>query len=343
MAHPGSLNLITDVPGLRVGNAEDAQARTGVTVLLPEAGRLVAGVDVRGAAPGTRETDSLRPEGLVSSADAIVLSGGSVYGIEAASGVCAWAGAHGRGYEVPGAPLRAPVVPTAILFDLANGGDKAWGEGPPYWRLGREAAMAADADGSRFALGNAGAGLGAVAGAYKGGLGSASAVVEGGFVVGALVAANPVGSPVMPGSSAFWAWPFEQGGEFGGQRPSGAALQGLDLPEDMKRRPPPQEGTNTTIGIVATNAILTPPEARRLAVMAQDGLARAVRPIHTGFDGDTVFAVATGRAELGELRAFDVSRLGSIAADCMARAIARAVWEAETLGPARSYREVFGL
>ena len=223
MARPGPRNLITDVEGIQVGNAEDLNARTGVTVILPDR-PVVAAVDVRGGGPGTRETDALDPSCLVDRIHAVCLSGGSVFGLEAPSGVVSWMSAQGRGLAL--GPLAIPVVPAAILFDLINGGDKDWGDPPPYRSLGWEACVKAS---SGFELGNAGAGLGATAGDLKGGLGSASAVTGDGIQVGAIVAANPSGSVVMPGSSAFWAWPFEQDGELGGQSPPGAREQDLEL------------------------------------------------------------------------------------------------------------------
>ena len=213
-ARPGPRNLITDVAGLAVGQAQDSRARTGVTVILPEA-RAVCAVDVRGGAPGTRETDALAPENLVDAVDAVVLSGGSVYGLGAADGVTAWLGARGRGYGLARDPIvpPSPVVPAAILFDLANGGTKAWGEEPPYRALGRAAAEAVALD---FVLGTAGAGYGAMAGALKGGIGSASVVTAEGATVGAIVAVNCWGSVIAPGGRTFWAAPYELAGEFGG-------------------------------------------------------------------------------------------------------------------------------
>jgi L-aminopeptidase/D-esterase-like protein len=335
----GPLNLITDVEGISVGNAEDTAARTGVTVVLPEP-RAVAGGDVRGGGPGTRETDALDPACLVDAVDAVVLSGGSSWGLEAASGAAAWLGARGRGYRVGTSPVVSPVVPAAILFDLTNGGDKAWGENPPYGALGRAACEAAA---GTFRLGNAGAGLGAKAGQLKGGLGSASAVAENGLTVGALVAANPFGSAVVPGAARFWAAPFEMEDEFGGLGwPDVAGLAGLDPLAGTKAAPAP--GANTSIGVVATNADLTPAECRRLAIMAQDGLARAIRPVHSPVDGDAIFTLATARHSLPEgPRHMAVAVLGAIAADCVARAVARALWEAETLGEIRAFRDVHAL
>jgi L-aminopeptidase/D-esterase-like protein len=261
--------------------------------------------------------------------DAICLSGGSAFGLDAASGVMAHLVSIGRGFPVAG--FRVPIVPAAILFDLANGGDKNWGDEPPYRVLGRRAAGACGQD---FRLGNIGAGMGAKAGALKGGLGSASAAA-GAFSVGAIVAANPAGSVTLPGQAAFWAGPLQQGDEFGGPRPARPAAIDLDLPPDSKL------AGHTSIGVVATDAILTKAEAQRVAIMAHDGLARAARPSHTAFDGDTVFVLATGRRALPEPRAKNLARLGGLGADCLARAVARAVYAADSLGDAPSYRSRF--
>jgi L-aminopeptidase/D-esterase-like protein len=293
-------------------------------------------VDVRGGAPGTLNTDALDPVSLVGAIDAIVLSGGSVFGLDAAGGVVAFLAVQKRGFQfAPGVPA-VPGVPAAIVFDLANGGDKNWGETPPYRALGRQAAQSAGLD---FALGNAGAGLGATAGTYKGGLGSASALSDDGFTVGAIVAVNAVGSPLIPGTDVFWAFAFEQAGEFGGRRPRDLGPIDLDLPVDMKGARAP--GANTTIAIVATDADLTRIELKRMAIMAADGFARALRPVHAPFDGDTVFAVSTAKRALAEPRPPAIMRLGSLAADCLSRAIARGVYEAQSLGQARSYQAQF--
>ena len=335
MIRKGPRNLITDVGGLRVGQAEDGDVRTGVTVLLTDQ-PAAAAADVRGGAPGTRETDTLDPVNLVGMVDGIVLSGGSVFGLDAASGVVAALSAQGRGFRIaPGAP-PVPIVPSAILFDLANGGNKEWGDEPPYAKLGRAAMASASLD---FALGNSGAGFGAVAGVYKGGTGSASSVTDDGFTLGALVAVNSVGSPLMPGSDVFWAYPFEQDDEFGGRRPRQPFSSDLELPSDMKGAARP--GANTTIAIVATDASLTRVELQRLAIMAADGFARALRPAHTPFDGDIVFALATARRELSLDRPRELLKLGHAAADCTARAIARGVYAAQTLGAVKSYRDLF--
>lgn len=331
---PGPRNLITDVDGTRVGNAADARVWTGVTVVLPDA-PAVAAVDVRGGAPGTRETDALNPSCLVDRVDAVVLSGGSAFGLEAASATASWLAARGRGYEV--GPVRVPIVPAAILFDLLNGGDKDWGDRPPFSGLARSACETASLE---FRLGNIGAGFGAKAGEIKGGLGSASLVTDDGFQVGALIAANPVGSAVMPGQATLWAWAMELDGEMGGQPPpTGPVPPDPALPDQTVAR----AGANTTIGVVAVNADLTKAEALRLATMAHDGLARAVRPAHTPFDGDTLFVLATGTRPLPEPRAYHLARLGAHAADVTARAIARGVYHGETLGRFPGYRERYGL
>lgn len=342
MTRPGARNALTDVPGLAVGCAADVGVRTGVTVILPER-RAVCAVDVRGGGPGTRETDALAAENLVDAVDAVVLSGGSVYGLAAADGVVGALGAAGRGFALadrPGVP-RAPVVPAAILFDLANGGDKSWGDAPPYRTLAARAVAAAGLD---VPLGNAGAGYGALAGALKGGQGTASVVTPEGLVVAALACVNSYGAVVQPGTRAFWAWPAEIDGEFGGVRPWDDGPPPAVAPEDWglaKANPAPRE--NTTIAVVATNADLTPAEARRMAQMASAGFARAIRPVFAPFDGDVVFALATGDAPLGPLgagRAFGLTRIGALAADALARAIARGVHAASSLGGAPAWRDL---
>lgn len=329
---PGALNLLTDVPGLKVGHAVDQRLRSGVTVVLPET-RAACSVDVRGGGSGTRETDLLRPEAAMDAVDAICLSGGSAFGLDAASGTMHWLAEKGRGVSVRGHTV--PIVPAAILFDLANGGDKAWGEEPPYRRLGRAACDAATGGG--FALGNAGAGYGAMAGKLKGGLGSASWVEEDGLIVAALVAANPVGSVLTPGNRSFWAASWEQGGEFGD---FGLDASGADLGIAAEARIGMTPGAHTCIGVIATNARLDKNSLRHVSAMAHDGLARAVRPVHTPYDGDTLFALATAAwqdAAAGGT-SWLVARVGSMAADCVARAVARGVWSAEPLGELDSAR-----
>lgn len=316
----GPRNLITDVEGLSVGLADDPGVRTGVTVILAE-GLTSAAVDVRGGGPGTRETDALDAYNLVHAANAIVLSGGSSYGLASADGVAAWLGAQGVGYggmaRKPGVPV-SPIVPAAILYDLANGGDKQWGTEPPYRALGMKAVQAAGKD---FALGTAGAGYGASSGGLKGGLGSASTLASDGFMVGAIVAVNSMGSTVAPGTRHFWASPYEIGDEFGGLPPM-ALFAG---PEEWGYAKKPEPRQNTTIACVATDLDLNADEIKRVAIMAQDGLSRAIRPIHTPFDGDVVFALATGKRQPVGPREIAVLKAGSIAADTLARAIARGV------------------
>ena len=325
MAKPGPLNSILDLAGLSVGQAEDDRIHTGVTVILPDA-RAVAAVDVRGGGPGTRETDALAAHTLVDAVDAIVLSGGSSYGLAAADGVAASLGASGRGFalmDLPGVP-KSPVVPAAILYDLANGGDKNWGETPPYAALGKAALAAISAP---LRLGSSGAGNGARAGTHVGGTGSASFVTEDGFTIGALVCVNAFGSVTMPGEDQiYWAWPWEVDSEFGGQRPDENWQADADDWGAAKINPGIRE--NTTIACVATDVALTPSQAQRLAIMAQDGLARAIRPVHTPFDGDVVFALSTACNAREEIDDITLARLGSLAADCLARAVARGVFHA---------------
>ncbi len=312
---PGPRNLITDVPGLRVGNAEDARLRSGVTVLTA-ARPFVAAVHVMGGAPGTRETDLLAPDRMVSEVDALFLSGGSAFGLDAGTGVMAGLRAAGRGFAV--GPARVPIVPGAILFDLLNGGDKNWpalAETSPYPALGRRALEAAATD---FRLGTAGAGFGAMTGNLKGGLGSASAVLPSGITVGALVAVNALGQATVGDGPQFWAAPFEEGAEFGGLGPAPGARQDAPLP--LKRM-----GEATTIAIVATDARLTKAQAQRMAVAAHDGMARALVPSHTPLDGDLVFAAATGARDMADPLT-DSFQIGHAAATCLGRAIARAVW-----------------
>ena len=313
----GQRNLITDVPGLLVGQAQDARLRSGVTVLLGAA-RFVGAVSVMGGAPGTRETDLLAPDRLVQAVDAFVLSGGSAFGLDACSGVADDLRGMGRGFAV--GDQRVPIVPGAILFDLLNGGDKAW-ERNPYADLGRQALAAAGPD---FSLGTAGAGFGAMTGRWKGGLGYASAILDSGITVGALVAVNALGSVTVGEGRQFWAAPFEMGAEFGGLGLAQAA-PAPDDPEPRKRL-----GEATTIAIVATDAKLTKAEAHRIAVAAHDGMARAIVPSHTLLDGDLVFAAATGGREMSD-PVRDLFQIGHAAATCLARAIARGVYEAQAM------------
>ncbi len=329
---PGRRNLITDVAGLRVGNAEDHAVRTGVTVLTADR-PFVAAVSVMGGAPGTRETDLLAPDRLVQEVDALVLSGGSAFGLDAASGVADALRRAGRGFAV--GDQLVPIVPAAILFDLQNGGRKDWAQNP-YGRLGAAALAAA---GAEFALGTAGAGTGATTRGLKGGLGSASAVLDGGLTVGALVAVNALGSATVGDGHRFWAAPWELGAEFGGFGPAPAG----EFDPAAEPAPAKRAGEATTIAIVATDAQLSQAQATRLATAAQDGMARALVPSHTLLDGDLVFAAATGAMPLADPIA-DPFRLGHAAACCLARAIARAVHAATPAAddPLPAWRARFG-
>ena len=336
MVRPGPRNLITDVDGILVGNAEDARAVTGATVVIPER-PAIASADIRGGGPGTRETDLLDPSATVETVHGIALSGGSAFGLATADGVMAWLAARGRGFDVGGSVV--PIVPGAILFDLNNSGDKGWGEEPPYRRLGFAACEAAARD---YALGSVGAGLGARSRNLKGGKGSASSIDDGGLQVGALIAVNSRGYVTMEGQKQFWAWPFEQGDEFGGLEPPARRVP-LEVSVDRGGAASGTVRGHTTIGVVATNARLSKAEARRVAIMAQDGLARAIRPIHTSFDGDALFVLATGGHELAGVRPLALSRLGSLAADCVARATARGVFEARSAGGMVAWRDHFAV
>lgn len=324
-------NLITDVPGVLVGNARDARAATGVTVAVFEKS-VVASVATLGGAPGDRAVTLLEPEMTRGMIDAVVLSGGSLYGLDAAGGVTAVLCRQGKGAQFAG--LALPVAVQAILFDLMNGGAKDWltepvEKRPPYWDLGRDATLAAAPD---FALGTVGAGYGATTVTSKGGLGSASARTRQGFTVGALVAVNAIGSALIGEGPHFWAAPYEQGAEFGGlgwpQKISPEALA-------VRFKGQPAPATATTIAMVATDATLTKAECKRLAIMANDGLSKALRPVHAPNDGDTVFAAATGRAGPSNFPLGGdppvLTELGTVAADCLARAIARGVYEATAL------------
>ena len=313
---PGPRNLITDVAGIRVGNAHDAAVKSGTTVLAANR-PFTASVHVMGGAPGTRETDLLAANKLVTDIDALVLSGGSALGLDAASGVANALRAAGIGFDVEG--QKIPIVPAAILFDLLNGGDKAWHDNP-YAGLGAAAWQARD---EKFDLGSAGAGYGAVAGPVKGGLGSASAVLDNGVTVGALVAVNAHGAPAADGVPHMWAAPWELDDEFGGLGPAPAGA-----PADVTLTGSLTPAQNTTIGIIATDARLDKAQCQRLAVAAHDGFARALVPSHTPFDGDLIFALSTGARDLDSPMT-DAVALGHAAATVMARAIGRGVWEAD--------------
>lgn len=313
----GPRNLITDVAGLAVGNASDATLKSGVTVVVCDR-PAVAAVQVLGGAPGTRETDLLEPHNLVAAVNAVALSGGSAFGLDAATGVQAALRERGIGFEVRG--MHIPIVPTAIVFDLQNGGDKSWGRYPPYRELGFEAADAAATD---FPLGTVGAGTGALSSGLKGGLGSASTVLSNGVTVGALVVVNATGSVTVGNTPHFWAAPWEIGAEFGGlglPSPMPGDAQNVSL----KFRDKPRAAENTTIAVIASDAVMTKADAKRLAISAHDGFARAIWPAHTPVDGDLVFALATGTS--GKILELDeaIDHYAAAAAT-MARAIARAV------------------
>jgi D-aminopeptidase len=325
-------NLITDVPGVKVGNAEDIHLGSGSTVVVFD-DPAVASIDIRGGGPGTRESALLDPAQTVEGVHAITISGGSAFGLDAASGTQAWLREQGRGFAIRTA--RVPIVPAAVLFDLLAGGNKDWGRFPPYRDFGYAAAAGAAAD---FALGTVGAGTGATTVNCKGGLGSASAQTSDGFTVGALAAVNAVGSVLVGGGPWFWAAPFEVNSEFGGR--------GLPADVPPKFLEPVTKGTagaSTTLVVVATDAILTKAQANRLAVMAQSGMSRAIYPVHSPLDGDVIFAASTGRRPLAD-PTVGLTNLGTAAANVVARAIARGVYEATALpfpGALASWKSLF--
>lgn len=326
-------NLITDVAGLKVGHADDAALGSGTTVIIFDE-PAVGSIDLRGGGPGTRETELLDTSSTVEHVDAIVLSGGSAFGLDASSGTQAWLRERGRGFAVRTA--RVPIVPGAIIFDLLAGGNKDWGRFPPYRELGYQASAAAADD---FALGSVGAGMGATVANLKGGVGSASATTRDGVTVGALAIVNAAGSVTIGDSAHFWAAPFERDNEFGGR---GWPRQ--FTPADLAFHTKGGGRQATTIALVATDAILSGAQAHRLAVMAQTGCARAIYPIHTPLDGDVVFTAATGKKALAD-PLMSLTTLGSLAANVLARAIARGVYEAKALpfnDAFPSWRDKFG-
>jgi L-aminopeptidase/D-esterase-like protein len=326
-------NLITDVPGVKVGHAGDLRLGSGSTAVVFDQ-PAIASIDVRGGGPGTRESALLDPALTVEGIDAITLSGGSAFGLDAASGVQAWLREQGRGFAVRTA--RVPIVPAAVLFDLLNGGDKNWGRFPPYRDFGYAAAAAAAAD---FALGSVGAGIGATTVNLKGGIGSASVQGADGSLVGALAAVNAVGSVTIDAGPWFWAAPFEENGEFGAR-----GLPAPIPPRPLAPRIKGGAGENTTLVIVATDVSLTKAQANRLAVMAQSGMSRAIYPVHSPLDGDVVFAASTGRRPLADATA-GLTTLGALAGNVVARAIARGVFAATALplpGAMPSWQDQFG-
>ncbi|MEJ8648679.1 P1 family peptidase [Streptomyces sp. MS1.AVA.3] len=362
--HPaGPQDALTDVLGLRVGHAQRIGGGylTGTTVVLAPEGGAVAAVDVRGGGPGTRETDALDPRNLVQRIEAVVLTGGSAFGLDAASGVAAWLEERGRGFRVGPDPAQVvPVVPAAALFDLGRGGD--W-RARPDAALGRAAAAAAadTGPGAPVAQGNTGAGTGAVAGGLKGGIGTASAVLPSGVTVAALAAVNAAGSVTDPRTGALYGHLYERPTALPSPEVHATALRRLAEARELSRarsaasvRPP----LNTTLAVVATDATLTRAQAHKLAGTAHDGLARAVRPVHLLSDGDTVFALSTAARPLtpeedrGD-RAFGVhaeagalNEILSAGADVLTRAVVSGARAAETVdGPGGlfpSYRDLYG-
>jgi L-aminopeptidase/D-esterase-like protein len=325
MLLPGPMNAITDVHGIEVGHYTDRNAVSGATVVVCRAGAIGA-VDVRGAAPGTRETDLLQPHNLVEKVQAVVLAGGSVFGLAAADGVVRALAEQDIGFPLANGHV-APIVPAAVLYDLGRGPQFVPPISPEWGRAACKAAVSGP-----VASGSVGAGTGALAGTIKGGLGSASLVLESGITAAALVAVNPYGTVINPDTGRAWEIGLERGGEFGN---AGRRAVQPPVPPGTQSGP----ATHTTIGVVATDALLTKAQAQKVAQMAHDGMARAIRPAHTMFDGDTIFCLATGKQKLPQVPGFFVateaqslSQLGDAAADCMARAIIRAVLTAESIG-----------
>ena len=319
---PTLKNLLTDIAGVSVGHADDARLASGVTAILFDK-PAVAAIDVRGGGPGTREEALLRPESTVEAIDGITLSGGSALGLDAAGGVQAWLAEQGRGFKIRDAVI--PIVPGAICFDLLNGGDKKWGRFPPYRNLGYAAAAAAGKD---FSLGSVGAGMGATTATLKGGLGSASAETSTGALVAALAVVNAVGSVTIGDGPWFWAAPFEIDGEYGGRGLPASFIPDM-LALRLKGRSAATSAENTTIAAVVTDATLTKAQAKRLAMIAQTGMARAIYPVHAPLDGDVVFAAATCEKPIDPV--VGLTELGAVAANVLARAIARGVFMATAL------------
>jgi len=324
------LNSITDVSGIKVGHCTDPEAASGVTVVLSQKGA-VAGVDVRGSAPGTRETDLLDPVNLVEKVQAVVLSGGSVFGLAASDGVVQWLSKRGCGF--PLGDQVAPIVPAATLYDLGRGVSCK----PPITAHWGVKACDAATD-QQVPQGNVGAGTGSMAGNIKGGIGTASCLLDSGIWVGAVGAVNSNGSVIDPHTGQPWEIRLEKEDEFGvlGKRC-------VKLPPAQSSEP----AQNTTIGVVATDAACTKSQAQKIAQMAHDGMARAIRPAHTMFDGDTLFCLATGAKELPRTTGFfeasyaqSLTEIGHAAADCLSRAIIHGVLAARSLGPLIAFRDL---
>jgi len=326
-------NLLTDIEGVSVGHSTDLELGSGVTVIVFDEPAVASG-SVLGGAPGGRETGLLDPSMTVEVVDALVLSGGSAFGLDAAGGVQAGLREIGRGFPV--GDVRVPIVPQAILMDLLNGGNKDWGIQSPYRDMGYTAFKAATK--GVFALGSVGAGTGATTATLKGGLGSASAMTTGGHKVAAIVAVNAMGSATIGDGPFFWSAPFELDDEFGG-----IGLPANFSAPDTVLRAKGIDLTATTIGAVVTDAALTKAQAHRLSIMGQNGIGRAVLPAHLPADGDTVFAAATNARPLAS--SVDFMELCHLTALVMARAVARGVYEATSLpveGAQLSWRDRFG-
>jgi L-aminopeptidase/D-esterase-like protein len=329
-------NLLTDIAGVRVGHADDAALGSGVTAVIFD-NPAIASMDVRGGGPGIRDGSLLDPVATVEEIHGIALAGGSAFGLEAGGGVQAWLAERGQGYRIREAVV--PIVPGAICFDLLNGGNKQWGRFAPYRDLGYAAAAAAA---TSFALGSVGAGHGATTSNLKGGLGSASATTQSGIKVAALVVVNAVGSVTVGDGPWFWAAPFEIGGEYGGRGlPSSFTPDMLAM--RLKGAMNATAVENTTLAVVVTDAVLTKAQAKRLAMIAQTGFARAIYPVHAPLDGEVVFAVATCEKPIDPL--VGLTELGMVAANVTARAIARGVYSATALpfaGALPSWKDRFG-
>ncbi len=317
---PGTKNLITDVSGLTVGNTHDETLKSGATVILCEK-PMVASVAVHGGAPGSRELSLLEPENSIEGVDALVLSGGSSFGLDTACGVQAWLREKGRGFKV--GTVNVPIVPGAILFDLINGGNKDWGKFPPYRDFGWDCAEQASSD---FEIGSVGAGAGASTAGLKGGLGSASIKLDNGITIGALFAVNALGSPTIGDTRHFQSAIFEQNAEFGGYGLPSFVPENAEQIK-FKFRDVENSLSNTTIGVVATDAVLTKAQAKRLAIAAHDGIARAIWPAHTPMDGDLVFAISSNSSGIVPT-GNDWLELGGHAASVTSRAISRGVYSA---------------
>ena len=322
MAKPGKLNALTDVEGILVGNYTDKEAVSGVTVVVSPMGA-IAGVDVRGSAPGTRETDLMAPHNLVERVQAVVLAGGSVFGLSAADGATRWLAEEGYGFPLDQGYV-APIVPAAVLYDLGRGTQFIPPINADWGRLACEGAGTYPME-----MGCIGAGTGALSESIKGGLGTASIILDVDITVAALVAVNSGGSVINPADGRPWEIGLEISAEFGAQ-----GKRAVQMP------PKPKQGPvkNTTIGVVATNAVLTTPQVQKVAQMAHDGMARAIRPAHTMFDGDTIFCLATCKKELPETPGFfftpqaqTLNDIGHAAADCMSRAIIHAILSAHSI------------